>query len=223
MILDIVATNNWNRPISFVAPASDETYLGMTKYFRLDGFVYRLVPVEGKSSYGDAGTVDSKLLYDNLMNKFKWGNVADPKVYIDENNLRMITNFKSSFARLAKQLIIENKIDSAVKVLDRSFKVFPIQQVPLNLWSIPLIEQYYRANQVSTANYLVNNLLSNLSTQLYYYTSLRKSLTQSINDDIRFSMYSIEELAKLTKSFNQKELQVKLENLFQQYIPYVQQ
>jgi len=223
MILDIVAFNNWERPICFVAPASDETYLGMTKYFRLDGFAYRLVPVENKNINGETGSIDSKLLYDKLMNKFKWGNVEDLNVNIDENNLRMIITYRSTFGRLAKELINENKIDSAIKVLDRSFKVFPIQQVPLNLWSISLIEQYYRVNQVSKANGLAQNLFDNLSKQMAYYTSLRKNLVQSLNDDMRFSMYSLEELSKLAHTYGQKDLQINIDNTLQRYMPYFEQ
>jgi hypothetical protein len=223
MVLDLMANNNWKRPVYFAITVSDENYLGLEKYFRLDGLAYRIVPIETKRPDGQFGIIDSKILYNNLINKFKWGNVADPKVYLDENNMRMLSNFRSNFARLAEQLIDENKTDSAIRVLDRCFKVMPINQVPLNYWVITLIEQYYRAKQITKANNLVQGLFNNVNQEAKYYFSLKGNLANNIDQEKRMSLYTIDQLGKITEANGQKELSTKIESALQGYLPQLKQ
>ena len=83
MVLDILATNNWKRPIYFGIGMGPESYMGFEKYFQLEGAAYRVVPIEtNPENYYDYGRIDSDILYDNIMNKFEWGNIKDPKVNI---------------------------------------------------------------------------------------------------------------------------------------------
>lgn len=216
MVLDLIAHNDWKRPIYFAITVSDENYMGMEKYFQLQGLAYRLVPFENiAKNDGQVGSVDSKILYDNLMNKFRWGNLADPKVYLDENNLRMLSNIRNTFSRLAEQLNIENKTDSAVKVLDRCFQVMPTRQVPLNYWAIPLIEQYYRAKQVTKANALVTELYTNYDIELKYYFRMKGSFRDQVDYEKRLNMQVINELVNLTRRYGQAALSDKINAVFQ--------
>jgi hypothetical protein len=218
MILDLMANNNWKRPVYFAITVGDENYLGLEKYFRLDGLAYRVLPVACTRADGQLGSIDSKILYNNMMNKFKWGNVADPKVYLDENNLRMLTNFRNNFARLAEKLIDEKQVDKAVLVLDRCFKVMPVQQVPLNYTAIPLIEQYYRANQTKKANDLANIMFNDLSDEARYYFRMRGSLANGLESEKRMSLYTLNQLGRVTQAAGQKELSAKIESTLQSYI-----
>ena len=217
MVLDLVAQNNWKRPIYFAITMGDENYLGLQKYFRLDGLAYRLVPIESNGDEGQVGSIDSKILYDNFMNKFKWGNMADPKVYIDENNMRMLSNFRNNFARLAEQLINENKVDSAVAVLDKSFKVMPVEQIPLSYWATSLIEQYYRAKQIAKANKLVEQLFTNVSQEARYYAKLKGDMANSLESEKQICLYTMNQLARMTQLNGQKELSAKIQNAMQGY------
>jgi hypothetical protein len=223
MVLDLVANNNWKRPVYFAITVSDENYMGLEKYFRLDGLAYRIVPIESIRPDGQFGIIDSKILYDNLMNKFKWGNVANPKVYLDENNMRMLSNFRNNFARLAEQLINENKTDSAVRVLDKCFKVMPSNQVPLNYWVIPLIEQYYRAKQATKANNLAQELFNSVTEETKYYFTLKGNLANTIDQEKRMALYTMDQLGKITEANGQKELSTKIENTLQGYLPQLKQ
>lgn len=71
-MMDILAHNNWERPICYVATTGSEAFFGLEDYFEADGMVYRLTPIvaERKPPFGFTGRIDSKILYDNLMNKF---------------------------------------------------------------------------------------------------------------------------------------------------------
>ncbi len=204
MVMDLIAHNNWKRPVYFAITVSDENYLGLEKYFRLDGLTYRIVPILSSGQEGQIGSIDSKILYENLINKFRWGNVADPKVYLDENNIRMLSNFRNNFSRLAEQLIAENKLDSAVQVLDKCFKVMPINQVPLNYTVLPIIEQYARAKQNGKAKELAQKLFDNLNQEAIYYFSIKPEYALGIDQEKRMCLYSIQQLGRITQLFDPK-------------------
>jgi len=105
MILDLVANNNWNRPIYFGASAQLSAYAGLHPYFSNEGLVYQLLPIKAKSNY--QSEINTEVMYDNLMNKFKWGNIDNPSVNIDYYIRRPSQNVRSQFAQLSQALIIE--------------------------------------------------------------------------------------------------------------------
>jgi hypothetical protein len=218
MVLDLMGNNNWKRPVYFAITVSDDNYLNMDKYFQLQGLAYRIIPIENVRPDGQTGSVDSDILYDNLINKFKWGNISDPKVYLDENNLRMLSNFRNTFARLAEQLIDEGKVDSAVRVLDKCIKEMPPQQIPLNLWAIPVIRQYYRAKQIDKANDLTQQLFNLTDADMNYYFRLKGKFANQVENEKQISMYCFNALDELTSFFQQKTLNEKIHSTFQKYM-----
>lgn len=221
MVLDLLANNNWKRPVYFAITVSDENYLNLQEYFRLDGLAYRIVPIKTKRTDGQPGSVDTEILYNNLINKFKWGGVSDPNVYLDENNLRMLSNFRNNFSRLAEELINEGKKDSAVKVLDKCMQIMPENRVPFNYFIIPVIEQYYRAGQIEKANKIVNSFFNTTQEDLRYYFTFRGDKAKSILYEKRVGIQIIGELARITEFFNQKELKEKLEASYNQFVQMI--
>ncbi len=153
VMMDILATNNWERPIYYASTTGSEAYLGLEDYFQLEGFAYRLVPIRtARSGYYDIGRIDSDILYDKLMNVFNdhsridrvnnpnapqkeaypylWGGFNDPRVYHNEDNVRLISLIRKIYSRLANQLIEEGDVERAEKVLDQGNKVLPDEIFP---------------------------------------------------------------------------------------------
>lgn len=217
MVLDLLAHNNWKRPIYFAITVSDDNYLNLQEYFRLDGLAYRVIPIKTKRPDGQPGSVNTQILYNNLINKFKWGGVPDPKVYLDENNLRMLSNFRNNFSRLAEELINEGKKDSAVKVLDRCMEIMPENRVPFNYFIVPVIEQYYRAGQIDKANKLVNSFFNTSLADLKYYFSFSGSNADQIDYEKRVAIQILGELSRISGFFKQKELADKIDKSAQQF------
>ncbi len=146
IMMDILANNNWERPIYFASTTGSEAYLGLEDYFQLEGFAYRLVPIKTPRSY-DIGRVNTDRLYDNLMNVFMdhsradrvnnpkapakeaypyaWGGFNDPRVYHSEDNARLVSLIRGLYSRLASQLLAEGKTAEAEKVLDKGNEVLP--------------------------------------------------------------------------------------------------
>lgn len=217
MVLDILAHNNWKRPVYFAITVSGDNYPNLEKYFRLDGLAYRVVPIENSRPDGQEGSIDTDIFYENLMNKFKWGNISDPKVYLDENNLRMLSNFRNNFARLAEALIDENKVDSAVRVLDRSMEIMPPSQITVNYWLLPVVEQYYRAKQFDKGNKWMEQIYANTMAELNYFFKIRGSLAAQVDQEKSFNIRILNELVRLTDFYGQTELKKKIEASFMQY------
>ena len=143
-MMDILAHNNWERPICYVATTGSEAFFGLEDYFEADGMVYRLTPIvaERKPPFGFTGRIDSKILYDNLMNKFNLGQYAQKDIFLSEDYTRMVTNVKIFFYRLVENLLEEGKYDQAEKVIDRVYEWFPQDITPYDYFEIFLARCY---------------------------------------------------------------------------------
>ncbi len=122
MMLEMINSNNWERPIYIAATVGDQFYPDLKKYLQLEGLCYRLVPIANE---GGRNRVNTEAMYDNMMHKFKFGGIENPKVYIDENIMRMCRTHRMMFAQLAEALIKEGKDSLATNVLDYAEKMLP--------------------------------------------------------------------------------------------------
>ena len=134
MILDLLAHNNWERPVYFAVTVGSESYLNLEPYFQLEGLAYRVVPINSANdAQGQTGRVEEENMYGNMMNKFLWGNMKREDVYLDQNNLNMSMNFRNNFARLAETLLNKGARDSSIAVLDKCNEELPDKTVPYNV------------------------------------------------------------------------------------------
>ncbi len=211
MVLDMLATSNWKRPLYFAVTVSRDNWLGLDPYLRLEGLAYRIVPVKGSTDIARPGTVAPEIMYDKLMNKFRWGGIDNPHVYLDENNQRMLLNMRNNFARLAESLLAIGKNDSARKVLDRCMELFPSSRVPHNFFSLPLIEMFYKTNQPDKAESIVTDLLKTLSEELHYYSRLNQKFPNEADYERRLDFYLMSELDAITRKYDQKEVNKKIQ------------
>ncbi|MFC2120143.1 protein O-mannosyl-transferase family [Bacteroidota bacterium] len=213
MILDLIANNNWERPIYFTALGHEAT-LGLDQYFRHEGFAFRLVPIKNED-YGalNPGSINSNILYDNLMNKFKWGRMNEEDVYLEYYNRRIliIIKIRSTFSRLADVLIEEGKRDSAILVLDKCMELTPHKVLPYDYFVRDVIESYYKAEADDKANIFLREYLGIEINNLRYYLSLSQKFQNNINRDMQRSVGIIQELQRLAGLYGQKELETEIE------------
>lgn len=172
MILDLIAHTNWDTPVYFAITTGADSYIGLQKYFQLEGLTYRLIPVEATSNDGQSGTVNTDIMYDNLMNKFSFGGIETGAIYLEENNRRMCMNFRNNFSRLADALIAEGKTEKAVEVLDRCVEVMPESSIPYDYFILPVVESYYSAGEFDKANAIAQKLLTMYSQECEYFLGL---------------------------------------------------
>jgi len=217
MLLDMIANNNWNRPIYWAMTVSNSKYYNLQKYFKLDGLTYQLVPVEAQKDRFYEGEVDSDVMFDNMMNKFKWGGIQNG-IYLDENNIRMFSNLRSNFGRLADKLIEENKKDSALIVLDRCMELFPENIIPFNNTMLSVISSYYSAGAIEKANSLVEELTQKMYLELDYYFSLNPKIAGDISNEKQVNLYTLQEIYRITMMNKQDVLMKQIEEKFMIYM-----
>ena len=218
MILDILATNDWSRPVYFASTAPSESYLGLENYFQIEGLAYKLVPIKTAPEQGQPGRVDADILYDNVMNKFVWGGLDKSEVYMDENNRRMTISLRLVFSRLAEELTREGKKEKAKEVLDYCMKVIPENNVPFDLFTLYLAENYYAIDDYETANYITRKLADLFGSNLDYYNSLDQEHKKLMDSEENQTMAVLQRLWFLTnQQYPQKELGKELDDRYGMY------
>ena len=217
MVMDMLAHFNWDRPVYFVSPASDVD-LGLQQYLQLDGFAYRLVPIRTKANdFLSVGRIDTDTLYNNLMNKFSWGGLDNPKTDIDYNNVRTISvvRIRKNFSRLADALSAQGKYDSAQAVIAKCLAITPNSQVPYDLFTLDNIRSLYLAKAPEKANKLIAEFSKISSDNLVYIMGLPAEFKNSYDYQIQLNLHTFTEMAKMARDYGQKELADKLEKDFQ--------
>jgi len=217
MILDLLATNNWERPVYYAITVSEDNYLNLGNYFQMEGLAYRIVPIVSEGDMFSRSGINTDAMYDNMVNKFRWGGVQDPDVYLDENITRMLGNFRHSFSRLAMQLIAENKRDSARKTLDKCLEVIPDEAVPYNIYNLLMMQGYYQLGDTVKANSIADRIKTNVYQDMDYFLSLGKKYNNALMYEKRVAFYSLDEIRRMATEFKQPALAIEMEQKLQEY------
>jgi len=221
MVLDMIAHNNWERPIYFAITVGRDKYINLQDYFQLEGLAYKLVPIKTVSdddSGINIGKVNEKLMYANVMEKFKWGNMNDPNVYIDENNGRMMMNIRNTFNRLADKLVAEGQNDKAAQVLDRCVELIPHKVVPFNYFSMMMAETYFKAGKPEKGKEIITTIMTDYKEQLDYFFRLRKPMRVAVDEEIQRLLYFMREMGMVCARGQQAELGKEVTNSFEVYL-----
>jgi hypothetical protein len=184
MMLDIVANNNWKRPIYFSGGAFDnEDYIWMKEYLQLEGMVYKLVPIRTALSKDasplDMGQIDSDKMYAKVM-KWDWGNGESPKIYHDPETRRNSITYRTNLSRLMNQLIVEGQKDKAKKIIDLAMTKMPVEYFDYYSLVEPFAGGYYKINEKLKAQQLLDKLILKYRENLNYYGNLKSSEQTSI-------------------------------------------
>ena len=205
MILDILAHNEWKRPVYFAITVGRENYIGLEKYFQMDGFAFKLVPVLRKSFDGQLGYINSAKVYDLMMNKFKWGNMKAPEVYHGAETERMCGNYRNLFARLANSLSLEGKKDSALKVLDRCMEEMPANSIPYNYNAMALSDAYFKAGNIEKGKKINQELFDQYKKDLEFYLELKAKLLKKTDEDPKMALDVLVRLTRLARFYKQND------------------
>lgn len=163
VIMDILAANDWKRPVYFAASGNPSDYIGLEKFMRLEGFAYRIVPYHTSSETpGEIGEVDSKIMYDNVMNKFTWGRMNEDDVIIEENNRRQVNiiDIRGTLSRLSIKLSKEGKKAEAQEVLRKCLELTPSNKIPYDYTMLPVVTALYEAGMKDEADSVVKQMAS---------------------------------------------------------------
>jgi len=219
IVLDILANNNWERPIYFVTGYHDDAF-GLEEYFQLEGLAYRLVPVKSHNrSWVDYGGIDTEILYNNIMNKFVWGGSNDKNVNLDHHHIRTLIVIRSrlNHARLAKALVAEGKNEKAVEVLDRCEWLFPAGRVPYDPYSPDIIEAYFMAGNNEKAVALTKDLRDYYYERLDYYLRQSPYIISSAQYEIQTAIQYTSRVAVFCETYGETDLAEEINGRLEAY------
>jgi len=217
MMMEMLASFDWNRPVYFAITTGSDAYLNLMEYFQMDGMAYRLVPIQTKAEYniGSYGRTNTDILYDRLMNTFKYDGINNSNLYFDEHHMRSIRNYRSNFARLANELVLEGKNDSALKVMDYCMEVLPEKTVPFDFFMLPIAENYLKIGQKEKGKEIVKRLAFIYNHNLSFYYEDTES-GEYFNEK-RNALYILQELTRVATAFQLTEEQQMCDQTFKTY------
>lgn len=223
MMLEMLANANWERPMYMAITVGRENQLGMDKHFVQEGLASRFTPFETKKL---GATIDSEKMYDNLMNKFKFGGIDKPGIYIDENVMRMCYTHRRVFAQLIEQLMKEGQKDKALAALDYAEKMIPAYNVPYD-WqngAVQMAEAYYQLGQTEKADKIMDALANKALEYMTWYLSLDDSQFFVSTREFEYHIALLNEELKLMEKYKSKlseNYSGKLDELYGMYVSRV--
>ncbi|WP_289222730.1 DUF2723 domain-containing protein [uncultured Bacteroides sp.] len=219
MMLEMLSEANWERPIYIAVSVGRENQLNMENHFVQEGLAYRFTPFDtGKTGV----TIDSEKMYDNLMNKFKFGGIDKPDIYIDENAMRMCHSHRRIFSQLVQQLMREGKKDKAKAALDYAEKMIPAYNVSYD-WqngAVQMAEAYYQLGQTDKADEMMKALADKAIEYLTWYLSLDNNRFMISTREFEYHWAVLDAEVKAMKKYNSKLTETyepKVEELYNMY------
>ena len=206
MMLELLANTNWERPVYIAISVGTQNQLGLGNHFIQEGLAHRFTPFNWeklgrvlKSDVGQGFAIDSEKMYDNLMNKFKFGGIDNPDIYLDETVLRMCYSHRRMFSQLAKQLLLEGKNEKALAVLDRVQEAIPGITVPYEYASgaMDIATAYVELGQLQKALPILTAMGDRAGEYLDWYLSASDRELRANVNNCQWELMILNEVAEL--------------------------
>ncbi len=223
MILDLLANNDWKRPIYYTTPGQGGS-VRLDEYLELNGLTYRLVPIKGERQSSVRGRVNTETCYDNMMNKFRYTNFGDESVYFDETCRRMMTNLKNNFNRLANALIEEGQIEKASTVMQKMEEVVPTKILGYSFLDVASAEVWFKTGNTEKGIESLKIAFDGIKNNMDYFMSLGKQYIPAVSQKVQNAMaYELRDLIRIAEEHGQAEFKLEVEaKLNQYYTTYLQ-
>ena len=201
MMYEMLAQCNWERPLYVATTVGPDNYGSLGNYFVQEGLVNRITPFNTKAN---GQNMDTDRMYDNMMNKFKFGGLDKPGIYLDETVMRMCYTHRRAFAQLALRLLQEGKTDKVAKLIDYAEKVISPENVPHNSpsGSLDLARVSLRVKKADHAINLSRAVAQGACEYIEWYLSLPTSILLRDDRDCMYYMYQLHAAAEVLKEAN---------------------
>jgi tetratricopeptide (TPR) repeat protein len=219
VILDMLATNNWKRPIYFSSTVAGSDFMNLQPYFQLEGMAYRVLPLKDPNYQprsSDEGYVQKELMFENMMKKFAFRNLNKPGIFYDENHLRFPANYRDKFARLANAYLAAGDKTKAKQVLDKAFEAMPDATIPYDYYSPQFVPALVTVGEQARAQDIMDKMTSRAQVALAYYQTHNPALF-----DIESQTYllGLQSVYRAAEQVGDQARATKALELLQQYYP----
>ncbi|MBO7379703.1 MAG: DUF2723 domain-containing protein [Bacteroidales bacterium] len=212
-MIDGISRTGWKRPIYFATTVGRDMYMGLDKYFRLVGLAYQIVPLAN----GGTSSPDIDKSYDNLMNKFIWGNIQDTTIYLDENNRRMCRTQRMMFCTLIEQLLSTGDMERALKATEYCDQTIPAANVPYEYTSLTLAQAYYLCGKPEEGDRILRAIIGSNVEYLDWAFSLDVRHMRRISNQIREQLLTMRDALNVDRQHNKGEFAKEYDAQFRNY------
>jgi len=209
MMLEMIAQANWVRPIYVATTVGADNYMNLGENFIQEGLANRISPFSTNSTDKRGSLVpidgvkgfDTEKTYNNVMNRYKYGGLDKPGLYLDETIMRMCYTHRNLMATLAKNLLLEGKDDKALAVLKKCEKEIPYYNVPVNFrsGSFDMAETYALLGKKENALNILNQLWNNAVQYTEFYLSLPQSRFAQSQNDCLTQFYVMQRISQIAE------------------------
>ncbi|MDR0737676.1 MAG: hypothetical protein LBF39_01225, partial [Prevotellaceae bacterium] len=207
MVLDLLAHNNWERPVHFVSMGGDMS-LDLRNYCQYLGFTYKLVPLR-EAPKKQSVAINTDEFYNKMMNVYRWGNMNKKGIFVDYNNsftLTLALNVRGMHARLAEDLMNKGRDEEAVAVLDSAMVRMPAYNFPLNISAgqndveiMNIIQLYYRLGETAKADALAEEFVALTGKNLAFFSKLRNATY-----DLEMNLAYMQQMGTVLTPYNEE-------------------
>src|SRR5690606_16926161 len=221
LMLDIIANNEWKRPIYFTGGSfGDDDYLLMKDYLQLDGVAYKLVPIQtpvNPRNPFEMGRIDTDKMY-RVVKGWDWGNMEDPNIYHDPETRKNSITYRSNLARLVEGLLNEGDKERAEEILDLAMEKMPVDFYGYYTLLEPYISGYFEVGEPEKAKDLWRKVATKYQENLKYYSGWKAERQFDNADHIITEMERYRALVDLLYMYGEQEFAREQAEEFNSYL-----
>ncbi|MCB2376018.1 DUF2723 domain-containing protein [Hymenobacter sp. BT635] len=218
VILDMLATNNWKRPIYFSSTVNSSDFMNLQPYFQLEGMAYRVLPAKDPNydPRGNEGYVVKDLMFENMMKKFAYRNLDRADIFYDENNLRFPANYRDKFSRLAEAYLAAGDKAKAKEVLDKCFAVMPDKSIRYDYYVPQFVVPLVKVGEQQRANEIMDTMTNRAQQSLAYYSTNNNAL---FDMEVQTNLLALQSVYRAAEEIGDQARAKKALDLLNQYYP----
>lgn len=228
LILEILANCNWERPLYMAISVGNSSKLKFDDYFVQEGLAFRFTPFNykewGDVEEGNGYAIDTEKLYENVMNRYKYGGLDTPGLYLDETTLRICYSHRRLFAQLAKELVKQGDDIRARKVLEYAGQAIPAYNVPevYESGSYDIATAYASIGETQKATDLLNHLIAESENYIDWAFSLGDNRIGMVQQDCLYRFWQWNQCNELLKSMDKERYEQSNQQFEKKYMRFTQ-
>ncbi len=221
-IMDVIASNIYDRPVYFATTCKNEKLMGLNDYMQLEGLSLRIMPFKNTSDkslmiYG-SGKVDSDIVYDNVMNKFKWGGFEERELFVDNSYGAAVQSHRMMMMRAAEDLLTSGQKQKAVDLCDKFFYAFPQMNFSYSPFIMPFISIYANAGEREKAKTHLRILANQISQEMNFFDSIdTETLELSYSRDYAYNAQTIPQILDVARRLQDPNFETEIKNLIERF------
>lgn len=227
-MLEILANCNWERPLYMAISVGNSSKLKFDDYFVQEGLAFRFTPFNykewGDVEEGNGYAIDTEKLYENVMNRYKYGGLDTPGLYLDETTLRICYSHRRLFAQLAKELVKQGDDIRARKVLEYARQAIPAYNVPevFESGSYDIATAYASIGETQRATDLLNHLIAESENYIDWAFSLGDNRIEMVQRDCLYRFWQWNQCNELLKNMDKKRYEQSNQQFEKKYMRFTQ-